>query len=869
MKLISVAIPLVFLQLTGYGQTKSNDTAQHVNMDTLTVTAPAGAKPYRASTTKEWEFVHTRVALTFDMKGRTAGAREWVKLHPYQYETDSIVLDAKSMKIDSVQLCSRKGNTPLRYTYEDNQLKISFDKKYQRKDTIELYFRYTAMPYETPKGGSAAITDDKGLYFINTDNAVPHKPVQIWTQGETESNSHWMITVDKPNTRFTTQIELTVPDTFVTLSNGALVKQQKAGAGLRTDIWRMDLPIQAYATMFAIGKYNIIKNTWNGKDVNYYVEPEYGPYARLIFKNTPEMMSHFSKRTGVPYPWNKYDQVVVRDYISGAMENTTASIFGEFVNGNGRELGDKNSEDIVAHELFHQWFGDYVTCESWSNLTVNESFANYGEQLWRRFKYGRESSDELAYNDLTGYLGAATVSDPTLVRFNYDSREEMFDAISYNKGGAILHYLNSLMGDDAFDRAMNIYLTRNALHSAEAHNWRLAVEEATGKDWNWFFDEWYYHAGHPSLKINYNYDDNAKVLGVSVSQVQSDSTYTYQLPLKTAILYGGVPKVIDWNINKRKDTFTYAYKNGVRPVIIPDFDHVLVGDIKENKKPEQWLVQYNLAEDFISKRLAVAACGKNISDSSAQVVLDRALSDRMPSIRRVVLQQLRNAGSDKYHKKWADKIIAMANNDTSVLVRADAFSVLSAWKEEKGLGSMYRAVYDSSYAVAGAALDALNRINKDTAYYYARQLAVKDPRGALDNIVWSVIGAKAAPEDIGLFEERAPYVMGSKKFSFSFSLNNYLKNVKSEDAFKRGMATFTTMVVNETMKSYRTALSGSLVQLLKDEKSDTKSDIKEDADKAQKRMEEAKAAVERVISKEREPEALKDLKDKLKKAIEP
>lgn len=545
------------------GQTAVPDTVKEVDLDTLTVSVPGGARPYRGAEPRWWNIVHTRIALSFNLPEKTAAVQEWIKLHPYCYDTDSLVLDAKNMRVDSVLLTGQKNNNTLRYTYDNNHLKIYFGCFYHATDTVNLYFRYTAMPYNYLSNGSAAITEDRGLYFINTDFHQPGKPAQIWTQGETESNSNWMITIDKPNTRFTTQVELTVPDSFTTLSNGVLKKQLKKSGNTRTDIWNMDIPVSAYTVMFAIGKYNITKDRWRNKEVRYYVEPAFAPYARKMFNNTVEMMEYFSERTGVPYPWPAYSQVVVRDYITGAMENTSASVFGEFINQNAREIADRNYEDIVAHELFHQWFGDYVTAESWSNLTVNESFANYGEQLWRTYKHGKASGDELAYNDLQSYIRMARVNDPQLVRFYYDSREEMFDHVSYNKGGAILRYLHSLTGDKAFDKAMNLYLVRNAQHTAEAHNWRMAVEEATGLDWNWFFNEWYYRAGHPVIRIVYNYNDSLQVLGVSVHQVDNDNHSLYHMPLKTAVIYGAEKTFEDWHITKRKDTFTYAYKNGV------------------------------------------------------------------------------------------------------------------------------------------------------------------------------------------------------------------------------------------------------------------------------------------------------------------
>ncbi len=868
MKNLSVLLAAILIAQNTYAQ---KDTAQ-VTLDTLSVTAPAGAPPYRASASRAWEIRNTRVALNFDWKGKTAAAREWVKLRPYFYATDTLQLDAKGMRIDSVMQVTKKGNVKLDYTYANDALKIRFGQQYKMTDTIELYFRYTSMPYASQNGGSGAITDDRGLYFINTDYSVPHKPSQIWTQGESESNSHWMITIDKPNTRFTTQIELTVPDSMTTLSNGALTKQLKEKNGLRTDIWKMDMPIQAYAVMFAIGKYSIIKDKWKGKEVNYYVEPEYAPYARLMFNHTTEMMDYFSEITGVSYPWNKYDQVVARDYVSGAMENTTASLFGEFMNQNAREIADKNSEDVVSHELFHMWFGDYVTCESWTNITVNESFANYGEQLWRAHKYGKANGDELAYNDLQIYLQSSQLNDPQLVRFNYDSREDVFDAISYNKGGATLRYLNNLIGDAAFNKAMNLYLTKNALHSAEAHNWRMAVEEATGQDWNWFFNQWYYHAGHPVVKLVYRYNDTTQKLTVAVSQSmaesQSDTAFLYQLPLKAALIYGNNKTIIDWNITKKRDTFTYAYKNSERPVIIPDYNHVLPGELKDGKKPAQWLVQLQQSTDYISKRLAVSAAGRFMSDSSSQVLLTQALDDSLASIRRHALVQLVNTQSEKNVKKWTAKVISMAMNDKANEVRAAAFNVLASWKVNSAEPNMIAVLHDSSYAVAGNALEGLEKIDKDTAYVLAKSLVNTNPKSTLESAIWSIIGKEAEDADILLLENKAPYVLGSKRFSFALCLNNYLKGVKSDESFRRGIDIYSTMVINENMKQFRGALGGFLFQVASQQVGKVKSDDKAEAATAQKRADIVKVALQKVIDKEKDAETLKDFKKMMKDTFE-
>ena len=854
--------------ISAYAQS-DDKKLEEINLDTLEVIAPGGPAPYQPAPAREWEIKHTRIALSFNYKARTAAAREWIRLSPYFYPTDSLVLDAKGVAIDSVLMTGKWAAASLSYKYENEKLKIRFGRQFSTQDTIDIFLKYTAQPYANTTKGSAAIRDDRGLYFINTDYKVPNKPAQIWTQGETESNSHWMITIDKPNSRFTSQIELTVPDSFVTLSNGALIKQSKAGAGLRTDIWKMDIPIQAYAYMLAIGKFDIVKEKWRNKEVNYYVEPEYGPYAKLMFRNTPEMIEYFSKRTGVPYPWNKYSQVVVRDYISGAMENTTASLFGEFMNQNAREIADKNSEDVVAHELFHQWFGDYATCESWSNITVNESFANYSEQLWRAHKYGKAAGDELAYNDLQGYIGASQMSDPQLVRFHYDNREDLFDAISYNKGGAILRYLNTLIGDAAFDRAMNLYLTKNALKSTEAHHWRMAVEEATGRDWNWFFNQWYYRGGHPVLKITYNYNDTLQKLkvNVNVTQTSDDSLFVYNLPLKAALIYGSTKTVVDWKLTRKSDSFTYFYKDGVRPVIVPDYEHVLPGEVRDGKKPAQWLAQFMYTDDYISKRLALNGAGKLMSDSGSQAVIDLALNDNNPSLRRLALATIRSAQSDKYRKKWTAKVTSMTA-DTSNLVRAEAYNVLGEWKVKDAKGKMVAAVNDSSYAVAGNALEALNKIDKDTAYIVAKAMLPTNPKSTLDGTIWSLIGRKGADEDITLLEKKAPYVMGTKKFSFAASLNSYLKNVKSETSFRKALDIYVTLISNEEMKAYRSALGNFLFQVAQELKSNTKSENGEEAEQAQKRLEIVKEALRKVIAAEPDAEAAKEYEKSMKRTFE-
>ena len=288
--------------------------------------------------------------------------------------------------------------------------------------------------------------------------------------------------------------------------------------GTRTDYWKQNLPHAPYLFMMAVGEFAIAKDEWRGKPVHYYVEKKYADVAKEIYPNTVEMLEFFSTKLGYDYPWDKYHQVVVRDYVSGAMENTGAVIFGDFIQGNKRFLIDNAGEDIVAHEMFHHWFGDLVTCESWSNLPLNESFATYGEYLWNEHKYGKDQADLHIDQDLSVYLGQSRINKETLIRFNYDNRMEMFDAHSYQKGGRVLHMLRNYIGDDAFFAGLNLYLKDNEFQTVEIHNLRLAFEEVTGEDLNWFFNQWFLSAGHQIIEVEKNFADGK--LAVTIQQTQ-------------------------------------------------------------------------------------------------------------------------------------------------------------------------------------------------------------------------------------------------------------------------------------------------------------------------------------------------------------
>lgn len=743
-------------------------------------------KEYRGSYTIINDLVHTKVDARFDYAKSYMYGKVWITLKPHFYPTDSLTLDAKGMDINKVALVKGTATTPLKFEYDGWNIRINLGKTFKASETYTIYIDYTAKPNEVKVQGSAAITDAKGLYFINPTGEEKDKPTQIWTQGETEATSVWCPTIDKPNMKTTQETIMTVPAKYVTLSNGKLVSSKKNADGTRTDSWKMDLPHAPYLFFMGVGDYAVIKDTWKGKEVNYYVEHEYAPVARKIFGHTPEMMTFFSKITGIDYPWAKYSQMTARDYVSGAMENTTATLHQESAQQDARELIDGNGwESTIAHELFHHWFGDYVTAESWSNLTVNESFANYSETLWDEYKYGKDAGDAQNYNDMAGYLQSGS-EKKDLVRFHYPDKESMFDAVSYNKGGRILHMLRNYVGNDAFNKALNIYLTENKFQAAEAHNLRLAFEKVTGQDLNWFFNQWYFGDGHPILDIDYVYNENAKTVQVIIKQTQK-SGKIFMLPIAIDVYNGAKKERYNVWVKNQNDTFSFKYNS--RPELVNvDGDKILLAIKKDNKTLDNYIHQYKYAGLYLDRREAIEFALKNQANSKAQELLKLALKDPYFGLRILTASRLDLTNSTI--KSAAEPILSdLAKNDPKSTVRAAAISMLGNYDNAAYNAIYSKGINDSSYSVAGASLENLLKKDKGAAIAAAKKIA---GAGKLKgNMTESVIKVLAQSGDESSFDVIASTFddmpLSNAKFNLMAPFADYLGGVSNTANFKKGV----------------------------------------------------------------------------------
>jgi aminopeptidase N len=668
-----------------------------------------GSTVYRGSYTRKTDLINTRLDLSFDWDSAYVHGKATIQAKPYFYATDQLLLNANGFRIKNVSLVNNYDKKPLHYRYDGKILAITLDKVYNNDQSYTVFIDYVAMPNKLKIGEDISSSGDRGMYFINLDGKDKDKPKQIWTQGETECNSNWFPTINDTQEKMTQELNITVPNEFVSLSNGTLEFSSMNGDGTRTDSWRQEQPHSTYLTMLAVGNFTITKDKWRDKEVSYYTEPAFASTARLVFGNTPQMMEFFSVKLGVDYPWDKYSQIVVRDFVSGAMENTSATVFYEGLNMSEGEYIDQNQEDIISHELFHHWFGDLVTAESWANLPLNESFATYAEYLWNEFKYGREQADFKGFQDFSIYFGNKSKENVDVIRFDYADREHMFDEISYQKGGRIIHMLRNTVGDAAFFKALNLYLTRYAYKSAEIHDLRLVFEEVTGTDMNWFFNQWFLSSGHPVLNIQNTFDPERKEVSVTIRQNQDLSkTPLYRIPIAIDIYFNGKVERKEIVLDKQKQSFVFPVAT-LPDLVNVDAEKYILAEKSEVKNLQQNVFQYEHAPLFMDRLEAVIMFLQKKEESLAKRMLIEAFKDKSWVIRNTALMVLEYLSNEERTSVYG-KIKELALKDDHSQVRASAVQILGKYYRSMDNRTVFAiTANDKSLAVKKATNDALQK----------------------------------------------------------------------------------------------------------------------------------------------------------------
>ena len=661
-----------------------------IEFDPIFVKANAvGSNVYRGSLEREIDILNTKLDLSFSWDSSFVYGQATILAQPYFSPQGHLILDAKGFKIHKISLVKGLNKQDLVFTYQDNKIDVVLDKTYQPQEPFEVFISYTAMPEKLKIGKDINTKDDRGLYFINKNK--PDK--QIWSQGETDCNSGWFPTIEDPAEKMTQQFNITVDKNLKTLSNGILQSSKENNDGTKTDSWEMRQPHSVYLAMIAIGNFSITEDNYRDIKLHYYTQPEFASSAKAIFGRTPEMMAFFADTLNYDFVWPKYDQIIVRNFVSGAMENTTASVFYDKLNKTAGEIADENEDAIIAHELFHHWFGDLVTAESWANLALNEAFANYAEYLWIAHKYGNAAADEHLMIDAGYYFDYRKIRNEDLIRFDYADKDQMFDQITYQKGALILHMLRKEVGDAAFFSSLNLYLKTHEFKTAEAHDLRLAFEEITGRDLNWFFNQWFFNNSNPLLKIDKSYDEDKKELKITVNQVK-DSLHKndYQLPVQLKIVTNGEAKQYDISISKAYQEFVFPASSKPDYVKFDTKNQLLIE--KEIVKTDlDYANQFKYADDFIDRIEAVNHFEFNQSNKLAKDVMLAALNVEGAPLNVAGLNFVKGL-SKKERQSLIPKIKSLALNAQESIVNATALNVLSKLigeEEKKEIGKQLNA----------------------------------------------------------------------------------------------------------------------------------------------------------------------------------
>ncbi len=550
------------------------------------------------------EVEHVRIAVDLDIDSRSLRGVVSLTLSPVSAGADRtdradrageifgqdgwLELDAVELEIERVSCADET----LSFTHDGQVLRVAAPTKLG-----------TAAPIGAPIGAPAAAVIDieyratprRGLYFVGPDQAYPDKPTQVWTQGQDEDSRYWFPCFDAPNVKCTSEVIATVPANFTVLSNGTCVADEvDADQGRRTTHWRLDVPHATYLITLVAAELSVLRETWQDTAVTYYVTPGLEDQARRTLGRTPEMLAAFSQIFGVPYPYPQYAQVFVADFIFGGMENTTATTLTDQVLLDERAALDYHVEDLVAHELAHQWFGDLVTCREWGQGWLNEGFATYSEYVWQDHARGRDEAALVvaawrrAYLDEDKRRYRRRVATRT-----YEAPIDVFDHHLYDKGGCILHMLRRLLGDELFWLGVRHYLETHRYRAVETRDLARSIEAATGRSVDWFFEQWVTEgAGHPELTVTCSWDPRRKLARVRVQQTHKvdDTTPVFRLPAVMRYRVGGRDVDIPLDIREADQVFFAAFDEAPTQAIFDPGKHLLA-EVKVEKSLELWLAE--------------------------------------------------------------------------------------------------------------------------------------------------------------------------------------------------------------------------------------------------------------------------------------
>ncbi|QDV73338.1 M1 family aminopeptidase [Botrimarina mediterranea] len=577
---------------------------------------------------------HIEIDVTPDFAAKTIHATTTLEFAPIAKPARLVTLNAVGLRVEKID-ASRK---LAEHSSTGEHLKLLFEEPIPVGETVKVAITYTAEP-------------KKGLYFRTEDMGYPKGEDHIWTQGETHEAPHWFPCFDYPNERSTTEVICRVPEEMTALSNGKLIDETVDEAtGLKAVHWRQGKPHVNYLVCLCAGHFAKLEKEASGVRLGFYTQPSFIDEAPNSFQDTAAILEFFQEEIGVPYPWDKYDQVTILDYNWGGMENTTlTTLTHETVYSDATE-NVRSSQGLDAHEFAHQWFGDYVTCKDWSHIWLNEGFATYYTHLYAGHKDGRDALLYGLWRDATGSVLPAIIKNgdtKPIVYRNYAEAFDQFDYRAYPKGSWVLHMLRSRLGEDLYREAIKKYLERHALSSVVTDDLRQALEEVSGQPLDAFFDQWVYHGGAPKLEVSHDWKPEEKLLRVTVKQGEpiEGKTMLFTFPVMLRAHVGD--EVVDHEVEITKTEQDFYFKLDAQPDVVRfDPQFTVLAEVKHEKSEEMLEKQLQLADDMIGRLLAAEALGEKDSKAATKALAAALGEDKFYGVRIAASKALGEQGTD-------------------------------------------------------------------------------------------------------------------------------------------------------------------------------------------------------------------------------
>ncbi len=676
---------------------------------------------------------HIALDLTLSFGTKSVGGTARIRAVRLSTDATSFALDAVGFKIESVEIDAR----PTPFSYDDTTLRVTVPVS---KTVFDVVIRYHAHP-------------KRGLYFLAPDDHVRDRPRQVWSQCQDEDARHWFPCHDKPHAKQTTELRVRVPSGLFALSNGKLTSRVEEGT-TTVFSYAQELPHPSYLVTLVVGDFvELTPDAPTRVPLTYLVPPGREADGRRTFLRTPEMIALFEKKTGVPFPYAKYAQVVVSDFIFGGMENTSATTMYEHILLDERAAIDVDMDGLVAHELAHQWFGDFVTCRDFSEGWLNEGWATYMELVWKdegtEAGAGRDEYDYALKGELDTYVDedSSRYRRPIVSR-DYENPIDLFDRHLYQKGALVLHRIRRIVGDGPFWRGVHRYLEAHANGVVETRDLQRAIEAESGKSLDRTFDLYVHGAGHPCFKVSIDVEERgeASLVSVSVEQTQptDDPTRLYEGPIVIELFERGASRRETREMSTPRDTFVFSTSE--RPGYVAfDPEGDLLGTVEVSSPPDllrsqlvrgssarvRWSAANALAkrdddqsiealgaalakvDEFWGVRAEAAAALGEIRTDLAFRALAKQVAAAHAKVRRAVVRALgkvRTAASAALLKK-------VALGDESYLVQADAARALGATRQPDAFDTLVELLDRRSWSdvVRSGAADGLAALRDERA----------------------------------------------------------------------------------------------------------------------------------------------------------